>query len=79
MQKKSSHATPPNYETAIAELEAIVSQMESETLPLEKSLEAYKRGAELLKVCQQSLTNAEQQVQIISEKNKLSAFNPNKE
>lgn len=75
MQNKSA-AIPPNYETAVAELEAIVSQMESEKLTLEQSLTAYKRGAELLKICQQSLTEAEQQVRIVSEANKLSAYNP---
>lgn len=75
MQNKST-AIPPNYETAVAELEAIVSQMESEKLTLEQSLNAYKRGAELLKICQQSLTEAEQQVRIVSEDNKLNAYNP---
>jgi len=78
MQKKNAQ-TPPNYEEAITELESIVRQMESENLPLEASLTAYQRGAELLKVCQQSLTDAEQQVRIITEENKLTAFNPEKE
>jgi len=71
--------TPLNYEDAIAELEDIVRKMESENLLLEQSLDAYKRGAELLKACQQSLNNAEQKVQIISEANKLTAFSPDKE
>lgn len=75
MQNKSSQTPPPDYEAAIAELEAIVNQMESENLPLEQSLNAYKRGAELLKICQQSLSTAEQQVRIVSEENTLSAFN----
>lgn len=79
MQNKSSQTNPPNYETAIAELETIVSQMESENLSLAQSLEAYKRGAELLKICQQSLSEAEQQVRIVSEENKLNAFTLNKE
>jgi exodeoxyribonuclease VII small subunit len=75
MQNKNP-ATSPNYETAIAELETIVSQMESENLTLEQSLNAYKRGAELLKLCQQSLSEAEQQVKIVSEDNKLNAYTP---
>lgn len=79
MQNKSSQVTQPNYEAAIAELESIVNQMESENLPLAQSLDAYKRGAELLKICQQSLSEAEQQVRIVSEENTLSAFNSNKE
>jgi exodeoxyribonuclease VII small subunit len=75
MQNKND-ATPPNYETAIAELEAIVGQMESENLTLEQSLSAHKRGAELLKFCQQSITEAEQQVRIVSETNQLNVYSP---
>lgn len=78
MQNKSKETTP-NFETAIAELETIVSQMESDNLTLEQSLSAHKRGAALLKICQQSLTEAEQQVRIVSEENQLSAYSPDKE
>ncbi len=76
MQKDN---TAPSYEAAIAELESIVHQLESENLPLEQSLSAYKRGAELLKICQQALTDAEQEVRIVSEANKLTTFSPEKE
>jgi exodeoxyribonuclease VII small subunit len=72
--KKNSPSTNSNYETAISELEAIVNQMESGSLPLEQSLSAYKRGAELIKLCQKALTEAEQQVRILSEDNQLSPF-----
>lgn len=68
--------TEPNFEATLVELEKIVSQMESGNLPLEQSLSAYKRGAELLQSCQKSLTDAEQQVRILTEANKLKAFNP---
>ena len=61
-----SRATPPkDYESALAELDAIVSEMESGQLPLEASLTAYKRGAELLQYCRQQLADAEQQVKIL--------------
>ena len=69
----------PSFESAIAELETLVSQMESDKLPLEQSLNAYKRGAELLQICQKSLTEAEQQVRILTETNKLAAFSPKDE
>ncbi|MHB0974283.1 MAG: exodeoxyribonuclease VII small subunit [Thiobacillus sp.] len=63
---KSRAATPPkDYESALAELEAIVAEMESGQLPLEASLSAYKRGAELLQYCRQRLADAEQQVKIL--------------
>lgn len=76
MSNKNS-TSPLNFESAIAELEALVSQMESEQLPLEQSISAYKRGAELLQICQKSLTEAEQQIRILTETNKLAEFNPN--
>lgn len=60
------------YEAAIAELETIVSKMETGNLPLEQSLSSYKRGTELLKTCQKSLINAEQQVSILSNNNTIS-------
>ena len=39
--------------------------MEAGQLPLEKSLTAYKRGAELLQYCQARLQEAQQQVKIL--------------
>ena len=68
--------TAPNFEATIAELESIVALMESCNLPLDQSINAYKRGAALLQTCQQSLINAEQQVRILTEANKLAPFNP---
>ncbi|HEX7972108.1 MAG TPA: exodeoxyribonuclease VII small subunit [Thiobacillus sp.] len=63
---KSRAALPPkDYESALAELEAIVAQMESGQLPLDASLTAYKRGAELLQYCRQQLADAEQQVKVL--------------
>ena len=44
--QKNKHQSFPNYEEAIAELESIVRQMESEHLTLAQSLSAYQRGCE---------------------------------
>jgi exodeoxyribonuclease VII small subunit len=41
--------------------------MEAGQMPLEQSLTAYKRGAELLKLCQAALQDAQQQVKILEE------------
>jgi exodeoxyribonuclease VII small subunit len=54
-----------SYETALAELESIVARMEGGQLPLEDSLAAYQRGAELLKFCQSRLTDAQQKIRIL--------------
>lgn len=73
-----STATSPenglNFEMALAELESIVSQMESGQLPLEQSLTVYKRGSELLKLCQKALSDIEQQVRILNEANQLQTY-----
>lgn len=61
---KSSSAAP-TFESALAELEKIVAAMEEGQMPLEQSLAAYKRGAELLKLCQTQLQDAQQQVKIL--------------
>lgn len=70
----SKTAKTPAFEEALAELEKIVANMESGQLPLEESLAAYKRGTELLKLCQQKIQDAEQQVRILTEANQLEIF-----
>jgi exodeoxyribonuclease VII small subunit len=55
----------PSFEAALAELEALVAQMESGELPLAESLAAYKRGAQLLAHCQAALKDAQQQVEVL--------------
>ncbi|MDA8129690.1 MAG: exodeoxyribonuclease VII small subunit [Betaproteobacteria bacterium] len=65
MARSRAAATPKDYESALAELESIVAEMESGQLSLETSLAAYKRGAELLQYCRQQLAAAEQQVKIL--------------
>ncbi len=70
---------PENYEDAILELEAIVNKMEAGTLPLEQSLNSYKRGTELLHACQKTLADVEQQVRILSKNNTLNTLIIDKE
>ena len=67
--------TPRSFESALEELESLVSKMESGELPLKESLTAYKRGAELLAYCQAALKDAEQQV-LVLEKGVLKTFKP---
>ena len=65
MSKALKSQPPQSLEAALAELEKIVSSMEEGELPLERSLAAYKRGAELLKYCQAALQDAQQQVKVL--------------
>ena len=57
----------PSFESALSELEKIVASMEAGQMPLEQSLAAYKRGAELLKFCQNALQDAQQQVKVLED------------
>lgn len=67
MPKSAKTQNNPTFETALAELENIVASMEAGQMPLEQSLAAYKRGAELLKFCQAALQDAQQQVKILED------------
>ena len=67
MPKAPKSQPPQSLEAALAELEKIVSSMEEGELPLERSLAAYKRGAELLKYCQAALQDAQQQVKVLED------------
>ena len=69
----SSKTKPPaaelNFEKAMDRLEAIVEQMESGKLPLEDLIVRYEEGMNLVKVCQERLTSAEQKIEIIARNN----------
>ena len=56
---------PDSYEAALAELDGLVARMESGSLSLEESLVAYRRGAALVRFCQQQLEKVEQQVRVL--------------
>ena len=63
-----------NFEKTFSELENLVNQMEDGNLSLEESLACFERGMILTKDCQQALTEAEQKVKILLEKNKKNSL-----
>ena len=69
----SSKNKPPaaelNFEKAMDRLETIVEQMESGKLPLEDLIVRYEEGMNLVKVCQERLSSAEQKIEIIARNN----------
>ena len=65
MPKKNT----PDFESQLAELEALVDQMEQGDLPLDDALKAFERGIGLARSCQKALAEAEQKVQILLGKN----------
>ena len=56
-----------SFEEALAELEAIVRELEAGKGKLEQAVAAYERGAALRRHCETLLTAAEQKVQAIVE------------
>ena len=59
----------PDFEQALAELEALVARLERGDLPLEEALKAFERGVELTRHCQGSLKAAQQRVEILLRRN----------
>lgn len=51
-----------NYETAVAELEQLLTQLESGNLPLEEAIKQFESGVALIKHCQSILDNTEQKI-----------------
>lgn len=63
MPKKND--APASFETALGELEQIVTRLESGDLPLEEALTEFERGVQLARQGQVKLQQAEQRVQIL--------------
>jgi len=66
MSKKEKPETA--FESALDELENLVSSMEAGDLSLENALKQFERGIQLTRQCQQALQEAEQKVEILTEK-----------
>lgn len=54
-----------NLEKSLADLEAIVEELESGDLPLEKAMKKFEEGIKLTRGCQAALRDAEQKVDIL--------------
>jgi exodeoxyribonuclease VII small subunit len=54
-----------SFEKALEELENLVARMEDGKLPLEESLAAYQRGAQLIKFCESKLSDAQARIAIL--------------
>jgi exodeoxyribonuclease VII small subunit len=65
---KTAQETPPDFETAMRDLEELVERLEQGDLPLEESLAAFERGVLLTRACQTALKEAEQKVEILLKK-----------
>ena len=73
MKKKEviDKTDPESFESAMEQLETLVSRMESGDLSLEESLKAFEQGVHLTRFCQNQLQKAELKVQELSSKGEL--------
>tara|TARA_B100000686_G_scaffold40728_1_gene42029 strand:+ start:824 stop:1048 length:225 start_codon:yes stop_codon:yes gene_type:complete len=58
-----------NFEETLKKLEAIVDQLESGDVDLEKSVQLYEEGMRLKKICEEKLKNVEMQIKKIKTDN----------
>ena len=64
-----SPSKTPDFEQALAELEALVARLERGDLALDEALKTFERGVELTRHCQGSLKAAQQRVEILLKRN----------
>ena len=58
---------PLNLEKSLADLEALVDDLENGDLPLDKAMKKFEAGIKLTRSCQAALQDAEQKVQVLME------------
>ena len=63
----SNTKNPHDFETSIDQLNSIIQQLETETPPIDIALKQFESGVKLIKQCKDILTNAEQQVKILTD------------
>ncbi len=56
---------PLSFEAGLQQLEAIVKEMESGELPLDRALDLFERGTKLSDACRKQLEEAETRVEIL--------------
>ncbi|MBS1819956.1 MAG: exodeoxyribonuclease VII small subunit [Acidobacteria bacterium] len=62
-----------DFETALAELDALVKKLEEGELSLEQSLALYERGVQLSRFCHARLEEAERRIEVLTERGDLKA------
>ena len=67
MPSKGKKQADVSFEAAVEKLEAIVEEMESDELPLDKLLVRYEEGAKLVKACEEKLQSAETRITQLEE------------
>ena len=59
-------SSKPTFEKAMKQLELIVEELESGTLPLEKSLKKFEEGMALSRYCNETLEETERRISLLT-------------
>jgi exodeoxyribonuclease VII small subunit len=65
MEQGETQESTPSFEESLDELEAIVKDLESGDMPLERALELFEKGVGLSESCRKRLEDAETKVEIL--------------
>jgi len=63
-----------SLENAFSALNETIEKLESQDITLEESFQAYKKGMELLKKCNETIDQVEKKVLVIDESGNLNEF-----
>ena len=74
LEFENAEKSEQTLEESIAEVEAIIRQMEASDVSLEDSFKLYQQGIEQLKACNGMLDTVEKQMLIIGQNGDLSEF-----
>jgi exodeoxyribonuclease VII small subunit len=66
-----SDPTIKDFESALAELEGVVTKLEQGELSLEQSLALFERGVQLSRFCHGRLEDAERRIEILTERGEV--------
>lgn len=70
----SPEESTPSLEDAFSLLEEITHTLEDEEITLEDSFQAYKKGMDLLKICNDKIDKVEKKVLMLNEEGGLDEF-----
>jgi exodeoxyribonuclease VII small subunit len=57
-----------SFEAGLEQLEAVVKELETSDLPLERALELFEKGTQLSETCRKQLLEAETRVEVLLKK-----------
>ena len=76
MTEKKKEKKEPNFEEALARLEAIVGEMEGGQVSLEKMMAYFEEGSALVKYCTGKLNEVERKIELLVKKGESVATEP---